>query len=518
LAAGLSLAVAAAEPPRIEVNNELLQGLWDVDHGDIAVFKGVPFAAPPIGDLRWRAPRAHVPRPGLQEASKFAPACMQGNHMTRWYAGVARDFGADPQGVGKFNGVSEDCLYLNVWTPDLNPATRLPVMVWVHGGSNAGGWSYEPNYLGDRLAAKGVVVVSISYRLGPFGFFSHPALDNGSGEPLANFGWLDMEYALRWVREHIAAFGGDPDNITVMGESSGAGNIGDFIVHEIAEAGLYRRVIAQSLPASLSQRRTLAEEQQFGLQLTRFMGLSDEEMTAAQLRRIPAEEIARAMNEALPGHYYDVVEDGLTMVRRPLDSYDSAAIAQVDLLVGTNKNEWSIYLDEASTWEDVDAWLQDNAPAGAAILRMLVADEADPRVALDRLETAHQMMCPARYMSARISAAGGRAWVYYFSRQRPGPGGEKLGVYHGTEIGYVFDQHEYWQTTDAWDRELTQTVMDYWVQFARTGDPNLPGRPHWPKYTAAVPQVLELGDTVERIPPPDADLCLWLSPSRGAAR
>lgn len=164
-------ASAQASVPQVSANGELLQGLWEGDQGNIASFKGVPFAAPPVGDLRWRAPVAHLPRQGPQSATDFAPACMQGNHMSRWYAGVARDFGADSSGVGQFNGVSEDCLYLNVWSPNLEPGPGLPVMVWVHGGSNAGGWSYEPNYLGERLVARGVVVVSITYRVGLFGFF-----------------------------------------------------------------------------------------------------------------------------------------------------------------------------------------------------------------------------------------------------------------------------------------------------------------------------------------------------------
>ena len=173
-----------------------------------------------------------------------------------------------------------------------------------------------------------------------------------------------------------------------------------------------------------------------------------------------------------------------------------------------------MYIDEDTNEQDLDDWLQKNSPGAAAILRSKITGESDVRGVLDRLRTAKGMLCPSRYIAARISAAGGRAWVYYFNRQRPGPGGEKLGVYHGTEIGYVFDQHEYWQSTDAVDDALTDVVMDYWVQFARSGDPNLMARPQWPKYVAAEPRVMELGDHVGAIPPPDADLCLWLGPER----
>ena len=159
-----------SDSPLVEIDGERLVGRVDggTKQTPVMSFKGIPFAAAPVGANRWRAPQPYLPRTGDRPAWDFAPACMQGEHMTRWYADVARDFGADPGGVGRFSGVSEDCLYLNVWTPDLDSSAARPVMVWVHGGSNAGGWSYEPNYLGDRLAARSVVVVTIAYRVGPF--------------------------------------------------------------------------------------------------------------------------------------------------------------------------------------------------------------------------------------------------------------------------------------------------------------------------------------------------------------
>jgi para-nitrobenzyl esterase len=500
--------------PQVTANGERLTGAWEGAERNIASFKGVPFAAPPVEDLRWRAPQPNQPRPGVQQSTHFAPACMQGPHITNWYAGVAKEFGQSPDGVGKPNGVSEDCLYLNIWSPDLSPDAGLPVMVWVHGGSNKGGWSYEPNYIGDRLAAKGVVVVSIAYRLGPFGFFSHPALDNGPGEAVANFGWMDGVSALEWVKAHIRNFGGDPDNITAMGESSGAGNIGDTIVGEIAGQSLYRRVIVQSSGGALTRRKTLAEEQQAGQKIMAFLGIPEQQLTSQRLRQIPADDLVRATYEALPGHYFNTVIDDLTFVRKPIESYDSSAIAGVDLLIGTNADEQYMYLDEDTDGQDLDDWLLKNGGEAAAILKSKITDEKDIRGVLDRLGTARGMLCPSRYIAARVTAAGGRSWMYYFSRQRPGPGGEKLGVYHGTEIGYVFDQHEYWQSTDLIDEALTGVVMDYWVQFARSGNPNQPGRPPWPMYSAAEPRVMELGDHIGDIPPPDADLCLWLGPRR----
>lgn len=499
--------------PAVVANGEELTGDWEGEESRIAVFRGIPFAAPPVDDLRWRAPQPSVPRPSLQTAVEFAPACMQGPHITNWYAGVARDFGHGPDAVGRPNGVSEDCLYLNVWSPRLGSEARLPVMVWVHGGSNKGGWSYEPNYIGARLAAKGVVVVSIAYRLGPFGFFSHPVLDNGEGQPVANFGWLDTQLAFRWVADNIMAFGGDPDNITAFGESSGAGNISDWAIIEMAKDSLYHRLIAQSTGGSLVGRRTLADEQNTGAGLIDALRI-DGELTARRLRAIPAEDLAAAAESGLAEHYFEAVIDGLTMQEQPIESLQRAKKARLDILIGTNKDEWYMYIDKDTTREDLERWAKEAAPEHAATLLAEVAGEPDVRRAFDRLRTARDTLCPSRYFASRVSELGGRGWVYYFTRQRPGPGGEKLGAYHGTEIPYVFDMHDDWLPTEAVDHALTDVVMDYWVQFARTGDPNLPGRAEWPLHSDENPMVMELGDNIAAMEAHDARLCDLLSPGR----
>jgi para-nitrobenzyl esterase len=509
-----ALPASPTEPPRIHANGEWLTGAWEGDSGNIAVFKGVPYAAPPLGDLRWRPPRPYSPPTDARSATKFAPACMQDNYLVKWYQGVATAMGHSPEVVGRPRGVSEDCLYLNIWTPDLAPARPLPVMVWVHGGSNKSGWSYEPNYIGDRLAARGVVVVSIAYRVGPFGFFSHPGLNNGDEEPIANFGLLDSVAAFRWVSEHINAFGGDPGNVTAFGESSGAGDLRDWLASELADEHLYHKMIAQSPAGALTERRTLAQEQAFGERLMNWLGHDNATLDSDKMRAIPAQDILRAGAGAEPGRYYDVVLDGLTMKSRPLETFDQEETARIRFLVGSNRDEWYMYIDPGITQADIDTWLEETAPQYAQVLRSKVAGETDLRRAFDRLTASHQMHCNVRYIAENVNAVGGHAWVYYFTRQRPGPEMKNLGAYHGTEIGYVFDQHEVWQPVDETDRELTTAVMDYWVQFARSGDPNLAGRPHWPRYTSAEPKVMELGDTIAAIPPPDADLCLWLGPRR----
>jgi len=504
--------VVAGNNPTVRVNGEQLEGQWTDESKTVAVFKGIPFAAPPVGDLRWRAPQPHKPRAGMQSAREFAPACMQGPHIVDWYADVASVFGSGPEDTARPNGVSEDCLYLNVWTPNLDNAKSVPVMIWFHGGSNKGGWSYEPNYIGARLAEKGVVVVTVTYRLGSFGFFSHPALKaTADDKAVANFGWLDQLVALDWNHAHIAEFGGDPDNVTAMGESSGAGDLANMLGTDIA-AGAYQRAIAQSPAANLVKRRTLDDERRNGVKLATELGIANDEYAMEKLRAIPAEQILAATEKILPEHYFEVVIDNVTFRQSPLETLRREKDIGIDLLIGTNKDEWYMYYPEDMDWDDVELWLEDNAPDAAEPLLVQVADETDPRRAIDRLESARDMLCPNRRGAARITAAGGRVWFYYFSRQRPGPGGEKLGAYHGTEIPYVFNTHDAWLPTDAIDRRLTDAVMDYWVQFARTGDPNLPGRPQWPQYWTEQPRVMEFGDTIQVIPPVDAALCLWLGP------
>jgi len=506
-------AAPAKDDPVVIANGEELHGNWDGADNRIATFKGIPFAQPPVGSLRWRAPLANQPRPGPQSAAAFAPACMQTAYMTDWYANVAKAFGAKPKVAARPNGVSEDCLYLNVWSPELIPPARLPVMVWVHGGSNRGGWSYEPNYVGTRLATKDVVVVSITYRLGALGFFSHPAIDNGPGHAVANFGILDIQQALQWIRDNITAFGGDPQNVTLMGESAGAGNISDLVTMSVDKTPFFRKVILQSSASGLGQRRSLADERETGRKLVASLGL-DGTPTADQLRGIPAADLLRVSMSETDGHYFDAVIDGLTMSRSPFETLQKGFSIKLNVLVGTNADEWFMYTAENSTRTDVEKAAHQIAPHQASGLIAATGQVKDPRSAMDRLQTAQGMLCPSRYLAARVTELGGRGWMYYFSRQRPGIGGEELGAYHGTEIPYVFDMHDDWLPVEDIDIGLTEAVMDYWVQFARSGNPNVPNRPQWPVYEQRNPLVMELGDKIGVVKPPDTGLCELLGPDK----
>lgn len=511
----------AGPAPVVSLGGQIVRGLWSDAHSPIAEFRGIPFAQPPVGALRWSAPLSlgnAGPGPASAvDATRFGPACMQGSGGVLWYVGVARAFGAGPESVGRPVSVSEDCLYLNVWSPHLQPGADLPVMVFVHGGGNSGGWSYEPNYLGHNLAARGVVVVTIAYRLGPFGFFSHAALGDGQQEPVANFGLLDIRAAFEWVRENIRQFGGDPGNVTAFGESAGALNLVDLLLADIAgrrvDSSGFRRLIVQSLGGPLVHRQTLLQEQEVGAALASHLGLASG-VTAAALRSVAPEKLLAAAAKLPEDYYPDGVIDGRILVEQPLDILATASASGVEMILGTNADEWLMYLDEAVGEEELDRWLRDNAPGREARLREWVSGSTNPRKALDRLRTAREMLCPSRALALAVENAGGRAWMYYFTRQRAGAGGLKLGAYHGAELPYVFDTHDDWLPTQAADSELTSAVLDYWTGFARGGSPQAERRPAWPQFTARAPRLMELGEQPRVGDSFDDGLCAVLGPGQ----
>lgn len=497
-AAGFGRAVAAGDP-EVRLGRQILVGRYLGTQPRVTGFYGIGYAKPPTGELRWQAPRALHPRSGRQQATAFAAGCYQDSYNTDWYRKVGAAFGADPS---RFEDppFSEDCLYLNVWTPAPAADARLPVMVWIYGGANRSGWTSEPNYRGERLAAHGnVVVVSVAYRVGVFGFFGHPELRKQ--EHAANFGLLDQIAALRWVRDHIGSFGGDAGNVTVFGESAGAANIGYLLASPMAQ-GLFRRAISESGGYQMLERRTLADAEAVGTAVSAALA-GDPDLAA--LRQLDSATILAAATSALKEHDWGPAEDG-TVVPAPLIAQELLRGTPVDLLAGTNQNEWYMYVEEDAA---ALATALDALPAAARpALEDLAAAEPTVRKGHDRAVTFANMVCPGYLMAGAVRRAGGRAWVYRFTRVRPGPGGERLGAYHGAEIPYVFDTHDAWLATDDVDRRLTEMVQRYWSNFARSGDPNGDGLPAWPAYEQSDARVVELGDRVGPMAAPDHALCL----------
>jgi para-nitrobenzyl esterase len=490
---------ACTNEPSVLAGGEMLVGTRE---NDVFAFLGVPYAEPPLGELRWRAPRPYVARYQPREATAFAPACMQTMRILDWYRNLAETFGGTRDYYPDLE-TSEDCLHLNVWTPTLDDSAALPVMVWLHGGSNISGWSWEKNYHGSKLADEGVVVVTIGYRVGLFGFMSHPDMD--SSEPIANFGLWDIIAGLNWVRDNIASFGGDPDRVTLFGESAGAHNIVALMAAEPAR-GLFHGAILQSAGGILSDLQPLAEAQQLGSDLAMAMGLDGEDPLTA-LRAVPANELLERYVSDVSNAYQDPTLDGLLLQESPWKTFEAGEFGDVNLIAGTNADEWWDYIASDVDITDVRnrAELLSHIEIAAAL--DAVADEPDPRRAIDRLRTADEYLCPAQWLAATMNAAGNDAWMFQFTRVRQDEGGDKLLAYHGAEYPYVFDTHDRYMTTTAADRELTRIMQTYWTRFAATGDPNTTTVPDWPRFAAPGFPVQDLGDTVRTVAAPEPALC-----------
>jgi para-nitrobenzyl esterase len=481
--------------PVTAIGDVEIYGRWAPD-GRVAAFLGLPFAAAPIGALRWRPPQP-MALPASIDASAFAPACMQGRHIVDWYGDLMEDFGADRRDF-PVPAFSEDCLYLNVWTPSPEPDAALPVMVWIHGGGHLGGWAYEPNYIGAALAARGAVVVSIAYRLDVFGFFSHPQL------PQSNFGLLDQIAALEWVAANIGAFGGDPGNVTLIGESAGAASAGYLMVSPRAR-GLFRRVVHQSAGYEFIHEDHRESFTDAGERLALQVAGGDFE----RLRSAPAADILAAAREVYADYQPDAVVDGDTLTEVPADSLAAGRIEPIDVIIGTNADEWRMYLEPDTGTAEVDAWLAEHAADPDAV-RAVVAADVEPLRQLDRLITAREFVCPSIHLADAVSRAGRDAYLYRFTRVRPGALSAELGAYHGAEIPYLFDTHDDWLPTAAADRELGRTMAGYWLRFAASGNPNDDENPGWPVWDASA-AVLEFGDRVIAGRHPETDLCRALA-------
>ncbi|MEM7015703.1 MAG: carboxylesterase family protein [Pseudomonadota bacterium] len=456
--------------------------------GQVESFLGIPFAMSPVGDLRWRIPEPLNLKSGTYSAQHFPKACMQGSHIVNWYRNVVEGFGGDPDVVTSPD-FSEDCLYLNIWRPTKRGNAPLPVAVFIHGGSNKGGWSYEPNYIGENLAREDLIVVTIAYRLGIFGFFSHPDLD------ISNFGLLDQIAALRWIKTNIAAAGGNPDNVTVFGESAGASNIEYLMISPLAK-GLFQRAIHQSGGWPIYDRNTpdmtLARSQK----LAELLGSAEAPASLEAMRENTADELMASADEAYAGHFFDPVIDGHGVTTSVSEALATQAFPPIDLIIGSNRDEWRIYLAEDQT---VDKWLaetypnyQINAAEKDTLMDILDEDKVMPRQ-LDRLISAHGYVCPSMILADAVRSRGGKSWFYYFTRQREGEQAATMGAYHGAELPYVFNTHDDWLPTHDNDYVLTGTVVEYWTNFIRTGDPNVEKVPNWPpfKMREATTQVLD---------------------------
>jgi para-nitrobenzyl esterase len=485
----------AAQTDQLEfqLNPESWTGVKDTS--GINVYKGIPFAAPPTGENRWRPPQPYQLEARKHLADKFPAACMQGPHIENWYRDLVQSLGKDPSVIeSPEGGYSEDCLYLNIWSKKRD--AKMPVMVWIHGGSNKGGWSYEPNYDGHKLALGNVVVVSLAYRLGIFGNFSHPELIGEQGGTAGNYGLLDLIAALEWIQKHIHDFGGDPDNVTIFGESAGAANIG-YLMSSASARGLFHKAIHQSGGFQQHGSETLEQLTRTGKALSGHLGDSD----LRSLRALHQDELLKAVEKYMPGLGFGSVVGGHGLASMPHEVFRSLEQADVPLMIGTNAHEWLMYVGD-SKLEDYlrDYGLEQKKSEVETHLASL-----DLPSKLDRIATAYEMFCPSIEMAKFVSEVQ-TAYVYQLTRVREGSHWQSVGAYHGAEIPYVFDTHDDWLATGETDLELTRLMQQYWLNFARSGNPNRKGLPHWREYRPQSRQVIDLNIPV-KMKTADETLC-----------
>jgi para-nitrobenzyl esterase len=449
-----------------------------VTTGQVDSFKGIPFAAPPVGDLRWRPPGPAPAWSGVRTADAFGPICMQSH----------RGFFAQA-------AMSEDCLTLNVWRPaGAKPGARLPVMVWIYGGAFIQGASATPFYDGAHFAERGVVLVSFNYRLGRFGFFAHPALDRGEG-PVANYGLMDQIAALKWVRRNIAAFGGDAKNVTVFGESAGAISVNYLMVSPAAH-GLFDRAIAES-GFGRSTPRPLEAAEGFGQSFAEANGVKGDDATAATaLRALSAETLNAPVSGLSDPSIPSPILDGKILTQGIDQGFAKGEEAHVPYLEGGNSYEASLFPAIANAPAPVLARAGDPAKVAA-----LYGGQPAPEIARELL-TDVMITEPDRELARQMARQGVAAYVYHFSYVPAAVRATSFGAAHGSEIPYVFDNLPQQPfnyggrdipaaTPD--DQKVSDAMHAYWVAFAKTGDPSAAGGPAWPRYTLDGDQLLEFG-------------------------
>ena len=473
---------AFAQPDQVRIDTGSVSGA--IKDG-VQSFKGIPFAAPPVGPLRWRPPQPAAKWTGVKAATEYGHDCMQ------------KPFPSDAAPLG--TAPAEDCLVLNVWRPADN-RKNLPVMVWIYGGGFVNGGSSPDVYAGDQFAKQGVIMVSFNYRVGRFGFFGFPALTTEhADEPKGNYGYMDEIAALQWVKRNITAFGGDANNVTVFGESAGGGSVHVLLTSPLAK-GLFNKAIIESGGgrASLLGDRLLGQSkpglpslEEIGVNFAKANGVNGTDAAAlAQLRALSAEKVTNGLNMAsmggapgTPPTYGGPVLDGKIVTGPPQTAYAAGAQAKVPLIIGTNSAD--IGFSRAKTVDEVFA------PFGARKAQAMAAYGAGPtsdvRVVGSAVGMDQGMGEPARFTAAAFAAQGVKAYVYRFSYVADSMKGEwKTGAPHATEIPYVFDTvaAKYGKAVTAKDEAIARAANTYWVNFAKTGDPNGGGLPHWPAFAA----------------------------------
>jgi para-nitrobenzyl esterase len=504
----LATAAHAANPLRIKTDNGAVEGTL-TSNDQVRAFKGIPFAAPPVGNLRWQPPQPAAKWKGVRPAKNFGSHCIQSTNY--------------PDMVFHDPGPSEDCLTLNVWTPANAKPGTLPVMVWIYGGGFTGGGTSESRQDGQFLALRNVVVVSMNYRLGIFGFFALPELTAESPHHASgNYGLLDQTAALAWVQKNIAAFGGDPNNVTIFGESAGSASVSAQMASPLAR-GLFAKAIGESGGALYGSGLTFPPREPLEQRNVAFAQTAFNTSTLANLRKLSADDILHAVTAKTtpPPPRFGPDTDGYFLPDSVANIYAAGNQAHVPLLAGWNADE--------ARGEVILAKTNTTAASFAATAQTEFGDNAQKFLAVYPATTDDEALLSAgdyasdhfiaystwRWIEAQV--ATGEAPVFRYRLDLGSPGDKYhlaiLGAFHSDDIEYVFSTLDS-RSEATWrpeDRKLSDQIGAYWTNFARTGDPNGPDLPHWPTYNAADQwQVMHLDATSEAKPDTQRDRYLFL--------
>ena len=476
----------AQQPAPVKVEDGLLQGTYE---DGLTVYKGIPFAATPVGDLRWCPPQPTAKWDGVQQATKFGPSPIQGS-------------GTGPN-------MSEDCLYLNVWTPSKSASDRIPVLVWIYGGAFNFGSTSDPMYNGANLAKKGVVLVSITYRVGQLGFFADPELSAESPHHVSgNYGILDMIAGLKWVKKNIAAFGGDPNKVTIFGESAGGIAVSILCASPLAK-GLFEGAISESggnfgppRPTAYpgENLKRLADAERAGQLYVDSAKVS----SIAELRMIPADKLPRIRGLAWP------IIDGWVIPDDQYKLYEGGEFNDTPILVGYNSDEGASFSPPKQTTEQYVASVKSRyGPFADTLLKAYpVGSGTAPKTARDLMRDA--AFGWHTWSWARLESEKGKhkAYLYYFDQHPNYPKDSPrygYGSPHGQEVVYVFEHLDAKnpQTTKT-DLDISDAMATYWTNFAKYGNPNGKGVPLWPAFSDANPKVMYFSQTPHTGPVPSA--------------
>jgi para-nitrobenzyl esterase len=478
----------AQQPAPVRVEGGLVQGI--IEDG-LTIYKGIPFAAPPVGELRWKAPQPVQSWEGVKQTIQFAPAPYQGGNPA--------------------SGKSEDCLYLNIWTPAKSPTDRIPVLVWIYGGGFSFGSTSDPWCSGEKLAKKGVILVSIAYRVNQLGFLTHPELSaENINHVSGNYGLLDQIAALTWIQKNIAAFGGDPNKVTIFGESAGAISVSMLCASPLAK-GLFHGAISQSggsfgptRPTTFpgENMKTLQQAEAEGKEYVQKTGVN----SIAELRKMEVEKLPSGWG--LPGAW--PIVDGYVIPDNQYILYEEGKFNDVPVLIGYNSDEGASFMPPKTPEDYVNGVkLRYGKYAGELIKAYPAGDSIVPKTARDLARDAAFGWHTWSWARLQSETGKSKVFYYYFDQHPDYPAGSPLagfGSPHAQDVGYVF-QHldpSNPQTTKS-DLEISEAMATYWTNFAKYGNPNGQGVPEWPAFSDSNPKVMYFSQTPHVGPVPSEE-------------